>query len=160
MKVTPQVAADLEEYPELRKLLSVTLRPVVDIMGAHAIASIRRIRKTGVFDHPYDKDVVAAMDIPGVPVSVQASQYAVAKALLDYLAAIGVSGIMVEAAPEELQGIAKLWMPRGCPVDGGQSPKAPDQQAPAGEKPAPEPTADPTKQTDKESQDGGHTTED
>lgn len=112
MKVTPIISADVEEYPELRRLLNMTLRPVVDIMGAHAISSIRRIHKTGVFDHPYDKDLVVPLGIPGVPESVRASQYTVGKALLDYLSAIGVAGLTIEAGQDDLQGLVELWQPR------------------------------------------------
>lgn len=137
MKVTPQITADFEEYPELRNLLGVVLRPLVDIMGAHAIASVRRIRKTGVFDHPYDKDIVAGMDIPGMPETVRAAQYAVGKALLDYLATVGVSGVTVEASEAELQGIAALWMPQACNVKpGAAKPPAQEPKPAAPETPA------------------------
>lgn len=112
MKVTPILSADIEEYPELRKLLNMVLRPVVDIMGAHAISSIRRIHKTGVFDHPYDKDLVVPLGIPGVPESVRASQYTVGKAMLDYLSAIGVSGLTIEAGQDDLRGLVELWQPQ------------------------------------------------
>lgn len=112
MKVTPIISADVEEYPELRKLLNMVLRPVVDIMGAHAISSIRRIHKTGVFDHPYDKDLVVPLALPGVPESVRASQYTVGKALLDYLSAIGVSGLTIEAGQDDLRGLVELWQPQ------------------------------------------------
>ena len=117
MKVTPQITADLEEYPELATLLNAVIRPVVDLMGAHAITSLRRIRKTGVFDHPYDKEVVTSMDMPVVPESVRAVQYMVGKALLDYLEAIGISGLSLEMSQDEVQAIANLWAPRRAPQD-------------------------------------------
>ena len=132
MKVTPQITADLEEYPELAKLLNAVIRPVVDLMGAHAIASLRRIRKTGEFDHPYDKDVITPMNIPAVPESVMAVQYMAGKALLDYLAAIGVSGITLEMTQEEMQAIANLWAPRKVPPD-----KPPQQKEDDGLDPTP-----------------------
>lgn len=132
MKVTPQITADLEEYPELAKLLNAVIRPVVDLMGAHAIASLRRMRKTGVFDHPYDKDVITPMGIPVVPESVMAVQYMAGKAMLDYLAAIGVSGITLEMTQEEMQAIANMWAPRKAPPD-----KPPQQKEDDGLNPTP-----------------------
>lgn len=127
MKVTPLISADIEEYPELRKILNMALRPVVDIMGAHAISSIRRIHKTGVFDHPYDKDLVVPLALPGVPESVRASQYTVGKALLDYLSAIGVSGLTIEAGQDELRGLMELWQPQAA----RQAPAEPEKQSKA-----------------------------
>ena len=89
MKVTPQISADLEEYPELRTIVNAAMRPVVDLMGTHGIVSLKRMHKVGVFDHPYVKDVVVPMEIPAMPAAVKAAQYAVGKALLDYLEASG-----------------------------------------------------------------------
>ena len=113
MKVTPQITADLDEYPELRRLVNVILRPVVDLMGIHAIASLRRMHKVGVFDHPYVKDVIVPVDIPTLPQSLRVSQDTVGKAILDYLEAVGVSGVTMEMSQEEVQSLAQLWMPRG-----------------------------------------------
>lgn len=117
MKVTPQITADLDEYPELRQLINVILRPVVDLMGVHAIASLRRMHKVGVFDHRYDKDALVTVDVPTLPHSMQVAQYTVGKAILDYLEAVGVSGVTLEMSQEEVRSLAQLWMPRGsCPV--------------------------------------------
>ena len=130
MKVTPQITADLEEYPELAKLLNAVIRPVVDLMGAHAITSLRRIRKTGVFDHPYDKDVVTPMDIPAMPESVRAVQYMVGKAILDYLEAIGISGLSLEMSQDEIRAMANLWAPRRVPQDKPLPPNSGDELDP------------------------------
>jgi hypothetical protein len=140
MKVTPQITADVDEYPELRRLLNIALRPIVDIMSAHAIASVRRMRKVGVFDHPYVKDVVSPMNITAVPRAIMASQYTVGQALLDYLEAIGVTGVTVEASDTELREIANVWMPEACNVkpsakNQAEQPKPETPETPETEKP-------------------------
>lgn len=109
MKVTPQISADLEDYPELARLYDTAIRRVVELMQIHDIAEMRRIRKTGVFDHQYAKDVVNPIGVETAPGSVQAVRYAVGGALLDYLGAIGISGIALEVSDAERQGIGGLW---------------------------------------------------
>lgn len=159
MKVTPQITADVDEYPELRRLLNIVLRPVVDIMGAHAIASVRRMRKVGVFDHPYVKDVVSPMNITAVPRAIVASQYTVGRALLDYLEAIGMSGVTIEATAEELKGIAGLWeAPRACPAVKPAKPAEPEEPKPAAkpaERQAPEEVPGQENNNNKEEQENG-----
>ena len=145
MKVTPIISADVDEYPELKRLLSMVIRPLVDIMGAHAIASVRRIHKVGVFDHPYDKDVVTPMGIPGVPEPVQAVQYAVGRSLLDYLSTIGIAGLTLEAGQDDLQGLMGLWQPESCPA--AATPVSSVQPAQEPEK-EPEPKAEQTGHTE------------
>lgn len=109
MKVTPQISADLEDYPELARLYDTAIRRVVELMQIHDIAELRRIRKTGVFDHQYTKDVVNPIGVETAPGSVQAVRYAVGGALLDYLGAIGISGITLEVSDAERQGVGGLW---------------------------------------------------
>lgn len=122
MTLTPQLAADFDEYPELRTLANAALRHVAGLMSVHSIAGLRRIHKKGVFDHPYDKDVTTPADIPGVPETVIAGQHAVGKALLDYLAAVGFDGMQLGISKEDAQAMASLWAP---PPEPGQAP-APD----------------------------------
>ncbi len=122
MKVTPQINADFEDYPELAPLYDAAVRRVIELMQVHDILEIRRIRKTGVFDHQYDKDVVTAIGVPGVPTTVTAVRYAVGKVLLDYLAVIGIGGIALEVSQDEAKAISALWTGR--------------QEKPAEQKPA------------------------
>ena len=112
MKVTPQINADFEDYPELAPLYDAAVRRVVELMQVHDILEIRRIRKTGVFDHQYDKDVVTAIGVPGTPNTVTAVRYAVGTALLDYLSVIGISGIALEVSKDEAKAISALWTGR------------------------------------------------
>lgn len=151
MKVTPQISADLEEYPELRTIVNAAMRPVVDLMGIHGIVSLRRMHKVGVFDHPYVKDIVVPLEIPEMPVAVKAAQYAAGKALLDYLETVGVTGVTVEMSQEEAGQLASLWAPRevpppACRLTPRQEPKAePESEHVKPAKPEPEPasTAEP-----------------
>ena len=116
MTLTPQLAADFDEYPELRALANAALRHVAGLMSVHSIAGLRRIHKRGVFDHPYDKDVTTPVDIPGVPETVIAGQHAVGKALLDYRAAIGFDGLQLGITKEDAQAMASLWAPPPGPT--------------------------------------------
>lgn len=111
MKIVPQFTADFDEYPELRTLADAALRRVVELMSIHAIVELKRLRKTGVFDHPYVKDVVTPLEIPVVPNTVRAARYAAGKAMLDYLEAIGISSVQLEITQEDVQAIATLWVP-------------------------------------------------
>ena len=111
MKVIPHFVADFDEYPELRTLADAALRRVVELMSIHGIAEIRRMKKTGVFDHPYDKDVVTPVDVPTMPHTVRAGGYAAGVALLDYVEAIGMSGVSLELTREDVQAMAALWAP-------------------------------------------------
>ena len=126
MKVIPHFVADFDEYPELRTLADAALRRVVELMSIHGIAEIRRMKKTGVFDHPYDKDVVTPVDVPTMPHTVRAGGYAAGVALLDYVEAIGMSGVSLELTREDVQAMASLW--------------APPQPAPQAQDPVPVPT--------------------
>ncbi len=112
MKVTPQINADFEDYPELAPLYDAAVRRVIELMQVHDILEIRRIRKTGVFDHQYDKDVVTSIGVPGVPTTVTAVRYAVGEVLLDYLAVIGIGGIALEVSQDEAKAISALWTGR------------------------------------------------
>jgi hypothetical protein len=112
MKVTPQINADFEDYPELAPLYDAAVRRIVELMQIHDIAEMRRIRKTGVFDHQYDKDVVTAIGVPGTPNTVTAVRYAAGTALLDYLGTIGISGISLEVTQDEAKAISALWTGR------------------------------------------------
>ena len=160
MKVTPQISADLEEYPELRTVINAAMRPVVDLMGVHAIVSLRRMHKVGVFDHPYSKDVVTPLDIPAMPPSVKAAQYAAGKAMLDYLETIGITGVSLEMTEDEARQMATLWTgplklkepdqepdqgPGQAGKDGdGLDPIPADLPSPkAGPEPSPEPSPEP-----------------
>ena len=116
MKATPLLRADPDEYPELSKIINTVVRDVVRIMQVHDIRSVRRFRKDGVFDRPYKKDTVTQLGVPGVPRTVSAIRDSVGSALLDYLEAIGVSGIALEATPEEVSGMGELWNPPAPPV--------------------------------------------
>ena len=131
MKVTPLVTADFEEYPELRRLVDLSLRRVAELMEIHDIGELRRIRKNGVFDHPYNKDVVTPLGSPYVPQTVAAARYAVGKALLDYLEAIGIAGVSLGIAKEEADGVLALWAP---PPPKKEQPRDPE---PVGDVPEP-----------------------
>jgi hypothetical protein len=141
MTLTPQLAADFDEYPELRALANAALRHVAGLMSIHSIAGLRRIHKKGVFDHPYDKDVTTPVDIPGVPETVIAGQHAVGKALLDYLAAIGFDGMQLGISKEDAQAMAALWAPPQAPGaepghgEDGLDPKPADTPADTSEQP-------------------------
>ena len=111
MTLTPLMAADPDEYPELTTLANSALRHVAGLMSVHAIGGLRRIHKKGVFDRPYDKDVTTPVNLPGVPETVIAGQHAVGKALLDYLAAIGFDGMQLGISKEDAQAMAALWSP-------------------------------------------------
>lgn len=142
MTVTPQITADFEEYPELRTLMSMALRRVAELMEIHDIASLRRIRKTGVFAHPYEKDVITPLGSNTVPNTIAAARYATGKALLDYLESIGVSGIDLGLTQEEAASVAAVWAP---PAREPQ--RAPDPH------PAPEPEPEPEEPKDNASGD-------
>ena len=105
MNVIPQLKADMDEYPELGKLIGAVVRNVVEIMQVHDIGAVRRFRKDGVFDRPYVKDV------RGVPAAVAAARDAVGSALLEYLEAVGMTGIGITATDAEKGEVAALWSP-------------------------------------------------
>lgn len=111
MKVTPQTTVDFEEYPELKILADQAIRRVVELMEIHDIASIRRYRKTGVFEHPYVKDTVIKIGVPSVPSTVAAARDNVGSALLDYLEAVGLKGLSLELTREDVVAINSLWSP-------------------------------------------------
>ena len=111
MRIVPQAVADLDEYPEIQPLGNAALRRVAELMGVHDILEIRRLRKTGLFEHPYTKDVIIPIGIPVTPPTVQAVRHAVGKALLDYLEAVGFSGLRLEVTQEDTQALAALWAP-------------------------------------------------
>lgn len=111
MKATPQFRADPEEYPELGTLVNAVIRNVVELMEAHDIGSVRRFRKDGVFDRPYVKDVVTPLGVPGVPVAVVAVRDTVGRAVLDYLETVGITGLSLEATPEEKASVGAIWAP-------------------------------------------------
>lgn len=136
MKITPQIVADFEEYPELRRLVDLSLRRVAELMEIHDIGELRRIRKNGVFDHPYNKDVVTPLGSPYVPQTVAAARYAVGKALLDYLEAVGIAGVSLGIAKEEADGVLALWAP---PPPKKDQPRDPE---PAGDVPEPQQEGD------------------
>ena len=145
MKLVPHVVADFDEYPELRTLGDAALRRIAELMSIHAIVEIRRLHKTGVFDHPYTKDIITPLDLPVVPHTVRAGQHAAGKALLDYLESIGISGLRLEVAQEDVNAMASLWMPPSAPQpeqhepaegDDGLNPKPAEQATPEEEQPA------------------------
>ena len=130
MKISPQLTADLDEYPELVGLVENAVRRVAELMQIHDIIEIRRIRKTGVFNHPYDKDVVTPIGVQSVPKTVAAVRYATGKALLDYLATIGVAGVGLSLSKEEVDALDSFWRPpaAACPVNPQvQEPQLPQQ---------------------------------
>lgn len=109
MKFTPQRFADVEEYPELKRLHEQALPHVVALMAIHDIGEIIRIHKTGIFDHPLSKDAVTTIGIPDVPSTVSAARYGVAKELLDYLETIGIRGITLGITKEDVPGLRSVW---------------------------------------------------
>ena len=111
MNVIPQLKADIDEYPELGKLIGAVVRNVVEIMQVHDIGAVRRFRKEGVFDRQYVKDVVTPLGVSGVPAAVAAARDAVGSALLEYLEAIGMTGIGITATEDEKGEVAALWSP-------------------------------------------------
>ena len=111
MNVIPQLKADMDEYPELGKLIGAVVRNVVEIMQVHDIGAVRRFRKEGVFDRPYVKDVVTPLGVRGVPAAVAAARDAAGSALLDYLEAVGMTGIGITATDDEKGEVAALWSP-------------------------------------------------
>lgn len=117
MNVIPQLKADMDEYPELGKLVGAVVRNVVEIMQVHDIGAIRRFRKEGVFDRPYVKDVVTPLGVMGVPNAVAAARNAAGSALLDYLEAVGLSGIGITATEDEKGEVAALWSPANNPAE-------------------------------------------
>jgi len=137
MNVIPQIAADLEEYPELRPLADMALRRVGELMSIHAIIELRRVHKHGVFDHPYTKDVITPIDLPTVPHTVRAGQHATGKALLDYLESIGISGLQLVVTQDDAKTMAALWSPSS-----GQRRKKPMKQEQPGDL-DPKPAEDP-----------------
>lgn len=112
MTATTNPTADFEEYPELSSLVNAVIRPLITIMEAHDIKTLRRIRKTGVFEHPYAKDIVIPLGVSGVPDTVSAARYAVGRALLDYLEAVGLHGLTINAQSDEIAEVSGLWAPR------------------------------------------------
>lgn len=136
MKINPQIKADLEEYPELRRLYDSAIVSVVKLMQLHDIVDLRRIRKSGIFEHEYDKDVVTPLGLPGVPASVAATRYAAGKALLDYLETIGLSGLSLDIEQGDADGLVQIWKtpPKACAM---KKPDASDAGQPqTGENPA------------------------
>ena len=130
MKISLQLTADLDEYPELAGLVENVVRRVAELMQLHDIIELRRIHKTGVFNHPYDKDVVTPIGVQSVPKTVAAVRYATGKALLDYLATIGVSGVGLALSKEEVDALDSFWRPpaAACPVNPQvQEPQFPQQ---------------------------------
>lgn len=111
MKATPTFRADLDEYPELGTLVQAAVRHVITIMQVHDIGALRRYRKDGVFERPYAKDTVTPLGVPGVPQTVAASRDAAGSALLDYLEAVGIEGLALEATQEEIISVGQLWNP-------------------------------------------------
>lgn len=137
MKINPQIKADLEEYPELRRLYDSAIVSVVKLMQLHDIVDLRRIRKSGIFEHEYDKDIVTPLGLPNVPASVTATRYAVGKALLDYLETIGLSGLSLDLEQGDADGLVKIWAPapKACPVKKPE-PATADAKPQSDEKPA------------------------
>lgn len=143
MKLIPQSVADLDEYPELRVLADAALRRVAELMSMHAIVEIRRLRKRGVFDHPYTKDIVVPIDLPTVPPTVKACHHAAGAALLDYLESIGFDGLRLEVTQEDVNAMAALWAPP-APAPG----PAPAQPANPADSLAPRPVETAAKPTE------------
>lgn len=142
MKINPQIKADLEEYPELRRLYDSAIISVVKLMQLHDIVDLRRIRKSGIFEHEYDKDIVTTLGLPNVPASVAATRYASGKALLDYLETIGLSGLSLDLEQGDSDGLVKIWAPatNACATKKPEEPAADQKQT--SEKPAKPETLD------------------
>ena len=117
MNVIPQLKSDIDEYPELGKLIGAVVRNVVEIMQVHDIGAVRRFRKDGVFDRPYVKDVVTPLGVRGVPAAVAAARDAVGSALLEYLEAVGMTGMGITATEDEKGEVAALWSPANKPTE-------------------------------------------
>ena len=64
-----------------------------------------------MFDRPYVKDVVTPLGVWGVPAAVAAARGAVGSALLEYLEAVGITGIGITATEAEKGEVAALWSP-------------------------------------------------
>ena len=128
MKLIPHSVADLDEYPELRVLADAALRRVAELMSMHAIVEIRRMRKRGVFDHPYTKDIVVPIDLPSSPQTVKACHHAAGAALLDYLESIGFDGLRLEVTQEDVNAMAALWAPPTPAPAPGPAPEQPAKQ--------------------------------
>ena len=126
MTLIPQFRADYDEYPELRTLAPEAMSRIAELMGIHGIAELRRLHKVGIFDHPYEKDIIVPIDIPTLPVAVQACRPTAGKALLDYLEAIGLTGLKLQNFTKE-DGVAltSLWAPKDKQAPACAIPKKP-----------------------------------
>lgn len=131
MRVVPHFTADFDEYPELRTIAPIVVRRVAELMELHDIAELKRIRKTGIFEHPYTKDVIRPINVTGVPDSIATSRHTAGAALLDYLESVGLSGLGLELDSADVSNIAALWNPQ---EPGPQIPKDVDKKG--AEKPA------------------------
>lgn len=109
MNVIPQIDADFETYPELRRVYDVTVGAIASMMQVHNIGELRRIRKSGVFDRQYFKDVVADLGVEGTPATVDAVKKAVGKALLDYMDTIGLRGVRISASDDDMVALKGVW---------------------------------------------------
>lgn len=123
MRVVPHFTADFDEYPELRTIAPIVVRRVAELMELHDIAELKRIRKTGIFEHPYTKDVIRPINVTGVPDSIATSRHTAGAALLDYLESVGLSGLGLELDAADVSNIAALWNPQ---EPGPQTTKAVD----------------------------------
>lgn len=112
MRVVPHFTADFDEYPELRTIAPIVIRRVAELMELHDIAELKRIRKTGIFEHPYTKDVIRPINVTGVPDSITTSRHNAGAALLDYLESVGLSGLGLELDAADVRNIAALWHPQ------------------------------------------------
>lgn len=112
MRVVPHFTADFDEYPELRTIAPIVVRRVAELMELHDIAELKRIRKTGIFEHPYTKDVIRPINVTGVPDSIATSRHTAGAALLDYLESVGLSGLGLELDSADVSNIAALWNPQ------------------------------------------------
>ena len=133
MKAIPSITADIEEYPEIRKLVDTALVRIVELMEIHDIAEVRRVRKSEQFGRQSVRDVVTPLGAAGVPASICSIRDCVGKTILQYLDAIGMSGIRLSMTKEDVASVSALW--------------APDQAAarkPAGTEPAAQEKSDST----------------